>query len=146
MYLEFILCLRIYCSVSAFCTAFRSSFRRLKFNDSEDSIRRRNVDNFYWFGRFLETALICYGQRAKRTQTFYHGLNCKFLFDAFSAVFEIPLSTTDSELIAEQFAKGQSGVILCFSPKFRRSLSTAHYLGISGSGLSQFETEQEFLV
>ena len=78
---------------------------RLKYDDSEDTIRRRHVDSFYWFGRFLECALVFYGKRAKRKQTFYHGLNSKFLFDAFSAVFEIPLSTTDDLLIAaDRFA------------------------------------------
>ena len=139
-------CLRIYLSISEFCTAFRSSFRRLKYDDSEDTIRRRHVDSFYWFGRFLECALVFYGKRAKRKQTFYHGLNSKFLFDAFSAVFEIPLSTTDDISIATNFASGGTGVILCFAPKFKRSLSTAHYLEISGSRLSRFDEERELLV
>ena len=146
MYLEFVICLRIYCSISEFCTAFRSSYRRLKYDDTEDTIRQRHVDNFYWFGRFLECAMFCYGKMAKRKQTFFHGLDSKFLFDAFSAVFEIPLSTTDDILIADRFASGRTGIILSFSPKFKRSLSTAHYLTISGSRLSRFDEERELLV
>merc|ERR1712062_247383 len=144
MFIEFIICLRIYCSFSNFCTKFRSSFRKLKYDDTEDTIRERHIDNFYWFGRYLECALMLYGRKPKRKQIFYHGLDGQFLFDSFSAVFEIPLSTTNDTTVAQRFTE-DSGVILCFSLKFKLSQNTSYYLSISGSGLSDYnETEYLF--
>jgi len=146
MYLEFIICLRIYCSYSVFCKKFRASFRKLKYDDTEDTIRQRHIDSFYWFGRFLECALMFYGKQPTKKKTIYHGLDNRFLFDSFSAVFEVPLSTTDSLVIAKRFASGRSGIILSFAPKFKRSLkNNAYYLGISGSELSDFDEEREYL-
>ena len=146
MYIEFVLCLLLYCSHTALCTAFRSSFRRLKYDDTEDTIRQRHTDNFYWFGRYLESALIYYGKKARRRQTFLHGLSAPFLFDAFSAVFEIPVSTTDSKATAMSFTDELQGVILFLKPKYKDSNSNSRYLAVSGAGLSPFENEREFLV
>ena len=145
MFIEFILCVLIYCSVTVYCTKFRASFRKLFYNDTEHTIRARHCANFYWFGRYLECALKFYGKKAKKKQTFFHGLDCKFIFDDFSAVFEIPLSTTNDQIAAENFAQGQ-GIIVCVSPKFKRTLTAAYYLPISGTGLSPFQNEREFLV
>merc|ERR1719242_2507081 len=146
MYFEFVLCLLIYTAHSLYCTTFRSSFRKLKYNDTENTIRQRHVDNFYWFGRFLQCALRFYGQRATAKQTFYHGLDHKFLFDSFSAVFEIPVSTTDSESTAMQFAEGGRGVVIHFSPKFNHSNVDVHYLAVNEAGLSPFKNERELLL
>ena len=146
IYLEFILCLVLYCSHTKFCTAFRSSFRRLKYEDNEDTIRRRHVDNFYWFGRYLECALIYFGKQSTRKQRFYHGLSAPFVFDSFSAVFEIPVSTTNSSNSAESFTKAHQGVVLHLEPKFTGSNINSRYIAVSKAGLSPFKNEREFLV
>ena len=146
IYLEFILCLVLYCSHTKFCTAFRSSFRRLKYDDTEETIRRRHADNFYWFGRYLECALIYFGKRADSKQRFYHGLSAPFVFDSFSAVFEIPTSTTNSSNSAESFTKAHQGVVLHLEPKFTGSNINSRYIAVSKAGLSPFQNEREFLV
>merc|ERR1719242_2437705 len=143
MFIEFIICLRIYCSFSNFCTKFRSSFRKLKYDDTEDTIRQRHIESFYWFGRFLDCALRCFGAQPKKGKVVYHGLDNRFLFDSFSAVFEVPLSTTDDLPITERFSEG--GIILCFAPKFKRSGSSTYCLNIAGSGLSKYKSEREYL-
>ena len=64
MFIEFLICLLIYCSESAFCRAFRASVRSLKLNYNDNMIRQNHTANFYWFGRYLECALIHYGRNA----------------------------------------------------------------------------------
>ena len=147
MYLEFILCLHIYCAHSQFCTAFRSSFRKLKYDDTEDMIQRRHTDNFYWFGRFLECALIYYGERVERKQTFYHGLSRKFLFDSFSIGVEIPTSTTRNKMAVQNFAE-EKGVILHLSPKYNLRKSKAYYLSVfkANKAITPYPEEKEDLV
>ena len=146
MYLEFILCLVVYCSHTKFCTAFRSSFRRLKYDDTEHTIRRRHADNFYWSVHYLECVLIYFGKRATRKQRFYYGLSAPFVFDSFSAVFEIPVSTTNSSDSAESFTKTHQGVVLHLEPQFTGSNINSRYITVSKAGLSPFQNEREFLV
>ena len=79
-------------------------------------------------------------------QKLYHGLDQKFLFDSFSAVFEIPVSTTDSKKSAENFTDDHAGVVLHLSPKYNHSNIDVHYLAVSNAGLNPFQNERELLV
>ena len=145
--IEHVLCIKMYCNDTVLCKEFCNSYRSIKGqqdNESED-VTQNHVDNFYWFGRYLSCAIELFGDEATTRKTFYRGLNKPFLFNHFSAVYEVPLSTTYVLSVAHQFAT-ESGVILCLSPKYKNEINISRYLDVGAQGLSEFDNEKERLV
>jgi len=111
-------------------------------NDTNDDIVRKHCNAHYWFGRFLTTAIEFWGQIPKKSENFYHGLSAKFKFDQFSAVYEIPTSTTWDISVAQGFAD-EGGVVLQLSPKYTDEANNSRCLNVSE--LSEFKGEKEKL-
>eukprot|EP01084_Bolivina_argentea_P087911 158718_1 len=57
MHIEHVLCIKFYCNYSNHCEKFRRSYRKMDVSDTKDDIIRRHCNNYYWFGRFLTTAI-----------------------------------------------------------------------------------------
>eukprot|EP01084_Bolivina_argentea_P304546 525990_1 len=142
IYIENILCIHLYCNISKLCKNFRKSYRHMKNGDNEEIIRTRHINNFYWFGRFLMSSVAFWGKIARVKHNFYHGLQFLYLFSSFSAVFEIPTSTTDDVTSTQKFINFGKGMTLKLSPKYKTANS--HYLNVSR--LSNYPDEREYLI
>eukprot|EP01084_Bolivina_argentea_P249776 418285_1 len=142
MHSENILCVFLYCNHSQLCEKFRQSYRNENYNDLNEVIIKRHCHNFYWFGRFLTTAIEFWGQTPRRNDRLYHGLSQKFLFNEFSTVYEIPTSTTGKISVAHGFAK-DGGIVIQLAPKWKKEINSSKYLDVSI--FSDFKHEQEKL-
>eukprot|EP01084_Bolivina_argentea_P000941 1724_1 len=142
--IEHVVSILLYCNYSALCKTFRESFRKLNCDDTKDIIIQRHIDNFYWFGRFLVTAIEFWGDTPKKKQKFYHGTSCQFLFDQLSAVYETPTSTTCDFKVAQQFiGDGETGIVLHLAPKFKTDCNMSKWMNVST--VSDFPNEKERL-
>eukprot|EP01084_Bolivina_argentea_P223325 377881_1 len=77
---QHILCMMLYSNFSDLCRAFRTSYRKIDYEDTNEIIISRHVKNFYWFGRWLTNAIDFFGRAAKKGDQIYTGLSCKCLF------------------------------------------------------------------
>eukprot|EP01083_Nonionella_stella_P165564 551065_1 len=145
MHIEHVLCIKFYCNYSCHCENFRKTYRRIHVSDTKDDIIRRHCNNHYWFGRFLTTAIVFWGQIPTKAEQIYHGLSGKFVFDHFSTVYEIPTSTTDDINVAQNFAESTAGIVLKLSPKYTDEVNQSRCLDVAAAGLSDFEAEREKL-
>jgi len=141
MHIEHILCAKFYCNYSKLCEQFRRSYRG-SVDSTDDDIMQQHCNNHYWFGRFLTTAIEFWGERPSKFDKFYHGLAAQFKFNQFSAVYEIPTSTTWDISVAQSFADA-NGVILQLSPKYKDEVNNSRCLNVSE--LSEFKNEKEKL-
>eukprot|EP01083_Nonionella_stella_P079973 219527_1 len=139
---EHVLCINLYCNYSSLCTAFRKSYRKIDYEDTHSIIIRRHINDFYWFGRFLTNGVEFFGVPATNKQVIYSGITEKCLFDHFSAVYEMPTSTTWEYQVASKFAK-ETGIVLQLSPKFRTQVHFSRYIDVSK--ISNFKEEKERL-
>ena len=145
---EHVLCIKMYCNDDHLCKAFCYSFRGIEGGDgsaTKEEIIRNHADNFYWFGRYLSCGIELFGNEATVKLHFYRGINQQFLFNHFSSVYEVPLSTTSSESVASGFAT-EAGLILMLSPKFKTEVHCSRYIEVGVLGLSEFDHEKERLV
>ena len=149
--IEHVLCIKMYCNDTVLCEEFCNSYRSVKGQQdkeseiTEEEVMQNHIDNFYWFGRYLSCAIELFGDEATTKKYFYRGVSTPFLFNEFSAVYEVPLSTTYSLTVANQFATS-SGIILCLSPKYKNEGNYSRYLDVGALGISEFDNEQERLV
>eukprot|EP01084_Bolivina_argentea_P147559 258154_1 len=110
MSVHHLLVICFYTDISNLCTDYRSTFRRIDSDTTEESIRIRH-SKYYFFSRFLFEALEMFGNIMKDEDVVYHGLDQQFLFAEFSTHFNAPTSTTPSIHSAKNFAK-DGGIIL----------------------------------
>ena len=91
---------------------------RKPFRHTSDSafIEFKNLhQEISWWYKLLVECVIIYGSTPTANQTFYTGLNKKFVFDSMVPRFHCPFSTTTSTSVAGNFRKS-SGVILKMKP------------------------------
>eukprot|EP01083_Nonionella_stella_P279631 951219_1 len=143
MHIEHVLCIKFYCNYSNHCEKFRRSYRKMDVSDTKDDIIRRHCNNYYWFGRFLTTAIEFWGHIPSKSEKIFHGLTGKFVFDHFSTVYEIPTSTTCAITVAQNFSCGDAGIVLKLSPKYSDEVNNSRCLDVSA--LSEYEKERERL-
>ena len=88
--------------------------RKIKEDDDEEKLlqRHREISNWY---KLLMEAVLFYGEKVKKRDVFFTGINIRLLFNTFSPRFYCPVSTTTSWTIANNFSKGK-GLILKLSP------------------------------
>eukprot|EP01083_Nonionella_stella_P287443 978433_1 len=108
--LRHILSIIVYTDTTKFCTAFRSTYRCINNETSAEEVAERHQE-LYYYSRCLYESIEFYGTYMEPQLKVYHGLNRVMYFDAFSAYFHQPISTTTSLNTANQFANGQ-GIIL----------------------------------
>eukprot|EP01083_Nonionella_stella_P012289 34860_1 len=125
--IEHILVIYLYTSNSTLCYCFRESYRASEYNCTRN-IRSYHIDNFYWMGLFIFTAIQFFGVKPANEQEFYHGLKKQFLFTDFSTIFEPPTSTTTDRNVAQTKFAGDNGIVLTLKPKFKNDLNNSKYL------------------
>ena len=145
MGVEYIVAIKLYCNDSGLCTAFRRSYRSENGKkDSEEVIRKRHIENFYWLGRYLMTAIKFWGKSAdSKDKQIYHGVDYRFLFNSFSTIFWTPTSTSIDYNVTSKFNGDGAGITLQLSPKFTDK-GYAKYLPVAA--LSDHKDEMEYLV
>eukprot|EP01083_Nonionella_stella_P004800 13996_1 len=143
MQIEHILVVYLYTSNTTLCSMFRESYRSSEYDNNNHNIRSYHINNFYWMGRFIYTAIQFYGQKPLNKQRFYHGLKKHFLFTEFSTIFEPPTSCTADADIARRIFAGDDGIVLTLKPKFKGELNNSKYLDVSA--ISNYGKEKERL-
>ena len=99
----------VYTDCTAFCTAFRSTYRVIQ-NETTQSVVSRHLE-LYHYSRALYEAIHFYGREMTKSMTVFHGLNQKMKSEEFTAYFNQPISTTTDLVTAQQFSQG-TGIIL----------------------------------
>eukprot|EP01084_Bolivina_argentea_P218192 370309_1 len=142
-----------YTDVSKLCTDYRSTFRNLD-NDASENVNqiRTRHGKYYFFSRFLYEAIEFFGNVMENEETVYHGLNKHFLFKDFITTFHAPTSTSPDKQSAVNFSEG-IGIVLALRngnmnmndnwviSKFMKN--QPRYL--DASKFSDFTHEREFL-
>ncbi len=84
-----------YCNFSDHCYEFSASFRRIYWNETDQSLKKRHSEFAQW-AKLLRETIECYGISMKTSaeKMYYHGLGKEMLFQ--STKFHIcgPFSTT----------------------------------------------------
>eukprot|EP01084_Bolivina_argentea_P130100 229697_1 len=144
--IKHILSIIIYTDLSNFCTAFRSTYRRVNNETTDEEVTKRHRQ-LYYYARCLYEAVDFFGQEISPNDSVYHGLNALMQFEKFTAYFNQPLSTTPSFRIAQQFSQS-TGIIL----RLKSGKSTAFEANsskipkyLSVNWLSCFPNEDEAL-
>eukprot|EP01084_Bolivina_argentea_P011145 20824_1 len=142
--LRHILSIVIYTDITDFCTTYRSTYRKIKSDRSEEDVRRRHVQLFF-YSRAIFEAIEYFGKPMETDLKVYHGLNKVMNFSQFTAYFNQPVSTTTELNTAVQFAAG-AGIILTLksgAEYFNDENKIPKYLPVSW--LSRFPNENEKL-
>ena len=79
-----------------------------------EDLKRANSEIGRWY-KLLTEAVIMFGVRVSRGDTFFTGLNAKLSFSSFIPIWNAPFSTTVELSVAERFCDN-SGVILKLQP------------------------------
>ena len=84
-----------YTNYSKACYEFSASFRKIFWNETDKSLKRRH-SGFAHQGRLLRELVECFGEWMRRfgIRTFYHGINSDLLFKSTTFKLHGPLSTT----------------------------------------------------
>eukprot|EP01084_Bolivina_argentea_P150149 262214_1 len=143
MQIEHILCIKLYCNHGDLCANFRESYRHVNPKDTDSTVIKRHIQKYYWFGRFLLTAIVFYGEPLNKKNKLYHGMSGKFKFDKFSSILETPTSTTYSYNSAANFIRDGVGIILQLSPRYKKEVSFSKCLDVES--FSDFPEEKEIL-
>eukprot|EP01084_Bolivina_argentea_P271843 462645_1 len=145
-----ILALRFYSDFSNLCTEYRSTFRRIRKDETDDEIRKRH-SKFYFLSRFIFEAIHFFGTVLPVDAQVYHGLDKPFLFKNFCCHFNAPTSTTTEKYEAMNFAQ-DAGIILCLKNgniemgyKIVRQFAANQTRYLDISWISQFSHEKEWL-
>jgi len=121
----------LYCDFSDWCFEFGKSFRKIKWNDSLNDIKKRN-SKFYWASRYLREAVHYFGTSAfllKAGQRlidrgkdisfgpFFTGMKGVMNVPSFSMSPNGPTSTSAQPSVAARFA-GDGGMIIVLDTRF----------------------------
>eukprot|EP01084_Bolivina_argentea_P169602 293997_1 len=139
-----ILAIIIYTDMTDFCTAFRSTYRKINNETNADQVVERHQE-LYRYARALFESVELFGQRMSADLTVYHGLNKVMYFEEFTAWFNQPISTTMSFTTAYQFSEG-CGIILSLKSAIQNfdDLTVPKYLSVSWLSLYPGEDEKLF--
>eukprot|EP01084_Bolivina_argentea_P096732 173890_1 len=105
-----ILAIIIYTDMTAFCTSFRATYRRIETETEEFEVVERHKQ-MYFYARSLYEAVEFFGRYMNKKLTVYHGLNKVMNFEQFTAHFNQPVSTTTDKIVAQKFSQNV-GIIL----------------------------------
>eukprot|EP01084_Bolivina_argentea_P083145 150550_1 len=106
----------IYCNFSDFCTEYRKSFRKLKWDETMQSVKKRNSKYFY-ISKYLREVVQYFGTTYNYTINgfeggpFFTGLSFCMNIGYFSIRLNAPTSTSKEKTVAHRFTKG-TGIIL----------------------------------
>eukprot|EP01084_Bolivina_argentea_P077639 140866_1 len=103
----------LYCNFSDFCTSFRSSFRKAKWNESIRSVKSRNSAYFYT-SKYLRELVQYYGCNndvVRNTGPFWCGMSLVMNLSSFSVHINAPLSSTVDRAVGLRFS-GDDGMLI----------------------------------
>lgn len=125
------------------CYKFSKSFRKIKKDESLESIKIRN-GKYFWWSKLLRETVEYFGDDTKNSaiSTFYHGTS-RLYFSQFNASFYGPTSTSCQIEVATMFSDDQNGVLLELQSYDDYELYGALYFNCSF--LSCFGNEDERL-
>eukprot|EP01084_Bolivina_argentea_P094410 169723_1 len=130
--------------MSAFCKAFRETYRMIKDETTKQQVRERHL-KLYHYSRALFEAIEFFGEQMGPEMIVYHGLDCPLQFKQFNAYFDQPVSTTPSKKSAQEFSRG-TGIIIALkagTEHFDDASKIPKYLNVSS--FSDFPNEDERL-
>eukprot|EP01083_Nonionella_stella_P147355 464799_1 len=141
--LRHLFALIVYVDMTAFCTHFRRTYRKLSSQKNED-VTGRHLE-LYYYARALYESIEFFGEYMSEDLKVYHGLDHVLLFSKFTTYFNSPISTTRDLIIANQFSQGR-GIILTLEAA-TGYLSGKHEKAkyVSVSWLSSYPNEDEYL-
>jgi hypothetical protein len=138
-----LICVLTYTNITEMQYEFkRQGFRKIMDSDRERDVRTRNKEIAHW-ARSLNEAVWCFGTPLSRKRPLYHGISCKLIFNAFRTWFDMPTSLTVSRNIADTFAKGGAGIVLCIK---HGGEADAWSLMLDVSAVSDYPNEKERLI
>lgn len=113
--------------------------------ESRDTLLDRHREIWHW-SRLLLECVHCYGIPLTANMNYYHGIDCKLLFNRFNVMFDIPTSLTLNRDIAYNLSRTINfgrGIAIELS---HGGLSDLQSLSLDLSFLSDYPSEEEQLV
>merc|ERR1712228_473401 len=109
--IQHLMALLFYTNFSHQQCEFTATFRRIYWNETDESLKRRH-SQFHFWGKLLRETVECFGTAMEHCpeRIFYHGINQSMLFE--STLFHVygPMSTTVEMSVALNFA--QKGMVI----------------------------------
>eukprot|EP01084_Bolivina_argentea_P058044 105984_1 len=139
-----ILAIIIYTDISKFCTGFRKTYRKIKYEIDEEAVTNRHKQ-LYYYARSLFESVELFGQEMSTKMSVYHGLNVEMKFRHFTEYFNQPMSTTTSFKTAQEFSQGIGIILELKSAAKYMNACTKKPKYLSVSFLSSFPKEDEKL-
>eukprot|EP01083_Nonionella_stella_P190731 706327_1 len=138
-----VLSLLFYCNFTQLCTAFSSTFRRIRPDETDEEVKERNAHFFHW-SRLLLEAIHLFGTpltaRSFGKHT-YHGVSRVMVFDSMNQQVYGPFSTTSQFNVALQFAC-DTGLVLTLNRssdiKYNKYFDCAYFSDFSGEAEKLF--------
>lgn len=139
IHLDHIIALMLYTNMDDLQREFKKKGCKFLASDHQivERVKKRHREITNWC-RLIWESITFYGESITKTQLFYHGLNCKVLFNSLIATFNCPISTTVNKSVAYNFSTDNNGIIVQFS---KYTSVDSHYLDVSD--LSDYPNEQE---
>ena len=139
---EHILAIILYTDDDMLCYKFRKAFRMFDDLGMLKQTGQCDVSNYANWGKSLFECVQVYGKNINNDIEYYHGLNKKFAFGRFVLHSKLPLSTSISIDIANNFMGHNGGMVITFknehsSPNYWRCLPVKMF--------SKFDYEDEIL-
>ena len=113
--------------------------------ESRDILLSRHREIWHW-SRLLLECVHCYGIPLSSSMNYYHGIDCKLLFNRFNVMFDIPTSLTLNRDIAYNLSRTINygrGIAIELS---HGGLSDLQSLSLDLSYLSDYPSEEEQLI
>ena len=138
---EHILAIILYTDNDILCYNLRKAFREY----DEHGIRKQDINDISEYAnwaKLLYESIFVYGNNINYNTEYYHGLNNKFIFWEFVIPINMPISTSTSIDVANNFMGNNGGMVITFKNKY--SL-ISHYKCLSVKMFSNFDYEDEML-
>eukprot|EP01084_Bolivina_argentea_P218985 371501_1 len=136
----------MYTDVGAFCTIFRSTYRKMENETTNAEVTKRHIE-FYKYARALFEAIEFYGEPMPSKLKVYHGLNKMIRsFEKFTAYFHQPISTTTILSRAQEFSQ-ENGIVLTLKSGKKSVIDLKQipkFLSVSWCSDFPFEDEKLF--
>ena len=113
--------------------------------ESREELLERHREIWHW-SRLLLECVHCYGIPLSSSMNYYHGIDCKLLFNRFNVMFDIPTSLTLNRDIAYNLSRTINygrGIAIELS---HGGLSDLQSLCLDLSYLSDYPSEEEQLI
>eukprot|EP01084_Bolivina_argentea_P118001 209463_1 len=123
--LDHIVSLISYTDETDLCTSFRTTYRKIKANESITSQKERH-SKFGNMGKLLYQSFVFYANKHSQITSLYHGMSFPLLFTTLYCSFDAPTSTTTAVSVAQNFGNDMGIVVefeSCESCKFIRTLN-----------------------